>query len=116
MKKLFSTILVICSLLGGNAYGEDKKIDMTLDISTSNAENYLIYLFEGGRCDFARYMKYHDYECNWVKDGNKVFINLNNSNWILTGTLNWFGKIRGTWTSKSTETSTGTFWGKKINE
>ena len=115
MKKLLG-IVVLGLLLSGNAYSEDKKIDMTLDISTSNAENYLIYLFEGGRCDFARYMKYHDYECNWVKDGNKVFINLNNSNWILTGTLNWFGKIRGTWTSKSTETSTGTFWGKKINE
>ena len=115
MKKLLS-ILVLGLLLSGNAYSEDKKIDMTLDISTSNAENYLIYLFEGGRCDFARYIKYYDYECNWVKDGNKVFINFNNSNWILTGTLNWFGKIRGTWTSKSTETPTGTFWGKKINE
>ena len=114
MKKLFLYIF-LGLLLSGNAYSKDKKIEMTLDISTSNAENYRIILFEGGRCDFARYMEYLTYECNWVKDGNKVFINLNDSHFILTGTLNWFGKIRGTWTSKSTDTPKGTFWGKKIN-
>ena len=40
MKKLLG-IVVLGFLLSGNAYSEDKKIDMTLDISTSNAENYL---------------------------------------------------------------------------
>ena len=40
MKKLFSMILVICSLLSGNAYAKDLYTDLITKSKTGNGNNY----------------------------------------------------------------------------
>ena len=75
MKKLFSTILVICSLLGGNAYAE-KKIEFKWSIATSVASKHIYTFYQDGSCDEESHLIIGG--CSWVKDGNKVINEIDN--------------------------------------
>jgi|TARA_B110000211_G_scaffold175804_1_gene198734 hypothetical protein len=111
MKKLFSTILVICSLLGGNAYAE-KKIEFKWSIATSVASKHIYTFYQDGSCDEESHLIIGG--CSWVKDGNKVIMSMNSGDYILNANVSFFGKVKGSWRSQSKNNPTGTIWGKVI--
>ena len=46
MKKLFSTILVICSLLGGNAYAEVEELPKSTTVNSLMQQGYKLFSTE----------------------------------------------------------------------
>ena len=106
MKKLLS-IIVLSLLLSGNAYTKDLKVLWNIELD--NGQTYKVRLEDGNFCKFVG--TYGGAGCSYTTYGNKVFINENNSVFILKGSRSYFSnKIKGTWKSTGTNTQ-GKFWG-----
>ena len=107
MKKLFLSILVLGLLLSGNAYAKD--LNVIWNIELDNGKTYKVRLEDGNFCKFVD--TYGGAGCSYTSNGNKVFINDNNSVFILKGSRSYFSnKIKGTWKSNHTNNQ-GKFWG-----
>ena len=106
MRKLLS-IVFLCLLLSGYAYAKDLKVLWNIELD--NGKTYKIQLLNGNFCNFL--YSYGGAGCSYTTNGNKVFINENNSVFILKGSRSYFSnKIKGTWKSNHTNNQ-GKFWG-----
>ena len=106
MKKLL-WIVVLGLLLSGNAYAKDLKVIWNIELD--NGKTYKVRLEDGNFCKFVD--TYGGAGCSYTSNGNKVFINDNNSVFILKGSRSYFSnKIKGTWKSNHTNNQ-GKFWG-----
>tara|TARA_Y100001970_G_scaffold67696_1_gene86295 strand:+ start:28 stop:378 length:351 start_codon:yes stop_codon:yes gene_type:complete len=106
MKKLL-WIVVLGLLLSGNAYAKD--LNVIWNIELDNGKTYKVRLEDGNFCKFVD--TYGGAGCSYTSNGNKVFINDNNSVFILKGSRSYFSnKIKGTWKSNHTNNQ-GKFWG-----
>jgi hypothetical protein len=106
MKKLLG-IVVLGLLLSGNAYPKDLKVLWNIELD--NGKTYKVRLEDRNFCKFVG--TYGGAGCSYTTNGNKVFINENNSVFILKGSRSYFSnKIKGTWKSTGTNTQ-GKFWG-----
>ena len=106
MRKLIS-ILVLSLMLSGNAYAKD--LNVIWNIELDNGKTYKVRLEDGNFCKFVD--TYGGAGCSYTSNGNKVFINENNSVFILKGSRSYFSnKIKGTWKSNHTNNQ-GKFWG-----
>ena len=106
MKKSL-VFLVLGLLLCGNAYAKEFKALWNIELD--NGKTYKIQLLDRNVCNFVN--SYGGAGCSYTTNGNKVFINENNSVFILKGSRSYFSnKIKGTWKSTGTNTH-GKFWG-----
>ncbi len=105
MKKLLG-ILVLGLLLSGNVYAKNLNVLWNIELDEGSA--YKIQLLHRNSCNFVGL---GDARCSYTTNGNKVYINYNNSVFILKGSRSYFSnKIKGTWKSTGTNTQ-GNFWG-----
>ena len=105
MKKLLG-IVVLGLLLSGNAYAKDLKVIWNIELDDGSA--YKIQLRGGNFCHLVGDV---GGRCSYTSDGNKVYINVSNSVFIMKGSRSYFSnKIKGTWKSTGTNTQ-GKFWG-----
>ena len=106
MKKLLA-IVVLGLLWGGNVFAKDLRVIWNIELDDGNS--YRILLLNGNFCNVENY--YGGAGCSYTSNGNKVYINVNNSIFILKGSRSYFSKkIKGTWKSTGTNTQ-GKFWG-----
>ena len=106
MKKILG-IVFLGLLLSGNAYAKD--LNVIWNIELDNGKTYKVRLEDGNFCKFVD--TYGGAGCSYTSNGNKVFINENNSVFILKGSRSYFSnKIKGTWKSNHTNNQ-GKFWG-----
>ena len=79
------------------------------NIELDNGKTFKVRLEDGNFCKFVD--TYGGAGCSYTSNGNKVFINDNNSVFILKGSRSYFSnKIKGTWKSNHTNNQ-GKFWG-----
>ncbi len=105
MKKLLG-IVVLGLLLSGNAYAKDLKVIWNVELDDGSA--YKIQLEDGNYCYVVGTA---GGGCSYTSNGNKVYINVSNSVFIMKGSRSYFSnKIKGTWKSTGTNTQ-GKFWG-----
>ena len=106
MKKLLG-IVFLSMLLINNVYAKDLKVIWNVELDDGSA--YKIKLLDGNFCKFVGH--FGGAGCSYTSNGNKVYINNNNSIFILKGSRSYFSnKIKGTWKSTGTNTQ-GKFWG-----
>ena len=105
MKK-FLSILLLAFLLSGNTYAKDLKV--IWDVELDSGQAYKIQLLDGNYCNIVGT---DGSGCSYTSNGNKVYINVSNSVFIMKGLRTYFSnKIKGTWRSTGTNTQ-GKFWG-----
>ena len=105
MKKLLG-IVVLGLLLCGNAYAKNLKVLWNIELDDGSA--YKIQLRGGNFCHVVGTV---EGRCSYTSNGNKVYINVSNSVFVIKGSRSYFSnKIKGTWKSTGTNTQ-GKFWG-----
>ena len=95
MKKLFSTILVICSLLSGNAYSDDKipikhkRIECSFDLLPGRANNSFLIISKDDKTAQLITIPWNTVE-KFQVEINKTLLNINfklindwDENWVL---------------------------------
>ena len=105
MKKILS-IFLLAFHLSGNTYEKDLKVIWNVELDSGDA--YKIQLRGGNFCHVVRTV---EGRCSYTSNGNKVYINVSNSVFIMKGSRSYFSKkIKGKWKSKGTNDK-GKFWG-----
>ena len=108
MKKLLA--IVVLGLLWSNFVIAKNPFGFTWNIETSSGQSYSIIFKPKNSCLVVDY--HGGAGCSYTQNGNKIYVNINNSHMILEGTTSMFSKkIKGKWQSQSKITPNGTFWG-----
>ena len=106
MKKLLGVIILFLSL-SGNANSKDLFVNWHLELSSGDA--YVFELLGNNVCLLRGSDSY--VRCSCTNNGNKVYINFNNSVFTLEGSKSFFSnKVKGKWKSTGSNSS-GIFWG-----
>ena len=118
MKKLLGiTVLIMFGILN-SAKSDDpceffEKFVMveSLKIETSHEQKYIIDLYpKNNFCNLRN--DFNGSGCNYIKNGSKFYVNINDSSFTLEGKkILLTKKFEGKWKSRDKEFSKGTFWG-----
>ena len=105
MKKLLGIMVLGLLLISNNSYAKDLNVIWNVELDDGSA--YKIQLQGGNFCNVFG----SGSRCSYTSNGNKVYINISDSVFIMKGSRSYFSnKIKGTWKSTGTNNQ-GKFWG-----